>query len=46
VSGWLSDAMSFEAPGTNAAQMAVTVTSKGRMVGVISQIELFGDEDE
>ena len=46
VSGGLSEAIIFEAPAKNIAQTAVTVAKEGRMVGVISQIELVGDEDE
>jgi hypothetical protein len=38
--------MIFEEPATNIAQMAVMVARVRRMIGVILEIESFGDEDE
>ena len=46
MSGGLSDAMIFEEPATNIVQMAVTVARVRRMIGVILEIEPFGDKDE
>ena len=44
MSGGLADAIILEAPAMKIAQMTATVARVGRMAGVISQIELVGDE--